>query len=246
MSELVFFKVDSVGIMTGNVKEVIEITRKTLDTLSASVKLYTQVLGETIPWKVYDDSIEQLFLYTDYYPVGSGKILGQIKYCFLKAQDTHFSATQDIGFWCGVALDLLKLCLLVANNSEMLDAQKRFLMELLDKGVTEMEKTDFQIGNFSKNLNLVAGLLVEINTHLTVDKLIKQLKASIDDIESTRQERIDVRKNMREMKEIAESTKYIINVDDMKELHKEIVGSVNDLISLCKKCRERLGINSDF
>lgn len=106
--------------------------------------------------------------------------------------------------------------------------------------------------SYSIAAGVVEGKLVsELTKKLCeVQDFFDDLKTKVDDtsvtVDTTKKELKNEQQNIRKLKDATVATSMFISNDEIKELHQRVEGSVNNLISLCEKYRERHNMNKGF
>lgn len=143
----------------------IKTAHEAIKTADSALDLYTKVLDQLIPWKVFDEVITELEKYREDYSNESGELLGEIKTALLNAMDAYFLASQSIYEWCGLVVPLLTtyMQLFKGINAAKSTVQKTFLLKVLEDGIIKMKKSQEELSCSSTSFNDAAGKLTALN-----------------------------------------------------------------------------------
>lgn len=150
-------------------EEVIQITKNGVDTVSRALELHNKVLDEIIPWRMYDRTVKELNRYLEDYSKESAPFVSEVSTLIKNAQDSYFTATQDIYEWCGLTIRLLSIYLeLFANRtSTTYQEQRKILIMVFGECITKMSCGQAKLQQSSANFHNVTGKLTTLQSQLT-------------------------------------------------------------------------------
>lgn len=157
--------------MVAEAQAVVEIVKDGLEAGDKALDLYNKILDQLIPWKTFEETIDNLTKYEKDYSNAAGEIVAQVKTLLLNSRDEYFKATQSVFEWSSVASQLLTayLQLFENYNEEKAKAQKSILLKVLNDGINKMTVAQASLHASSESFNAASGHISSLSTQLNND-----------------------------------------------------------------------------
>lgn len=157
--------------MVAEAQAVVEIVKDGLEAGDKALDLYNKILDQLIPWKTFEETIDNLTKYEKDYSNAAGEIVAQVKTLLLNSRDEYFKATQSVFEWSSVASQLLTayVQLFENYNQEKAKAQKSILLKVLTDGIDKMTVAQASLHASSKSFNDASGHISSLRTQLNND-----------------------------------------------------------------------------
>lgn len=149
-----------------------DLAKAGLDAIDKALNLYNKILDRIVPWKDFQESVDNLDKFRRDYSTEASQIIGDLKTKMMDGMDQYFMSTQSIYEWCGLALRLLKTykkIMVGEMNESKFKIQRKLLVQLLSVGVEKMEKAQNELEASSTSFNDSAGKLDALNRRLKTD-----------------------------------------------------------------------------
>lgn len=161
-----------------------EIANEALTTTDEVLGMYIEVLDRAVPWKAFEQTLAELDKYKSVYSEQSVSLIDDIKLLMKNAIDAYYKASELIFRWCDTATPLLAAYveLFKDHTVEKAHTQKDLLVEILKKGITEMEAAQDEISQSSVSFNSATGSLTELNSrfHVEFDEINSNFESKIN------------------------------------------------------------------
>lgn len=147
--------------------EAIAITKAAIDTMDGALGVYNRELDQIVSLKAYAVAVNQLDSY-DYSSDGAD-LVGEIKALMTDALQNFARSTKSVDEWCGLTTDILAmyLDLLAKTSSNTYEAQRTFLIKVLDDAATKMTAGQATLEQMAVTFDAVAGKLIDLLSLLT-------------------------------------------------------------------------------
>lgn len=146
-------------------KEVLADAETVNDALTVTdeiLGLYIDVLDRAVPWRTFQQTLAALDKYRDDYSEESSKLIGYIKSLMSKGIDEYHRASNYMFRWCDEATPLISTYVDLFRNDHTVakaHTQKDIMVDVLERGVTEMKTAQDAISQSSISFNGAAGHL---------------------------------------------------------------------------------------
>ncbi|MCC2615188.1 hemolysin E [Aestuariibacter halophilus] len=157
--------------MPTEAETAVAVIDKSLTAADKAIDLYNKGLDQLIPWKTFEETVNNLAEYQDHYSKAAGAMVGKVKSLLMDSEDAYFKSTQSIYEWSSMAASLLSayLELFEQFDAEKAAAQKHILLKVLGEGITKMGVAQDALQTASQHFNAAAGELITLNTQLSND-----------------------------------------------------------------------------
>lgn len=161
---------------------------KAIKTVDDAIRLYSKVLDRVVPWKAFNETLIKLDKYKERYSKNSAALIGEIKALMKDGIDAYYRASEFIFSWSNAAIPLLitYVKLFDDHTAEKADIQNKLLIEMLGKGVTELQAAQAAISESSMRFNIATGKLTTLNSRFQVDsdEQSEFFRSKVDEIRS--------------------------------------------------------------
>lgn len=139
--------------------------------INVAVKLYSKVLDHIVPWRAFNDTLSEFDKFKEEYSEESAQLINEIKALMKHGIDAYHHASEFIFRWSDEAMPLLNtyIELFDEHTVEKAHLQKELLVQMLTKGVAQMNSAQNAIEESSISFNIATGKLVTLNTRFMVE-----------------------------------------------------------------------------
>ncbi|KAJ6646972.1 Hemolysin E [Pseudolycoriella hygida] len=151
------------------IKDMIEISKRGIETIIQALCCYNEIFNQNIPWKSYKRNVLLMDQFRHDFSYESAQLVGDVTTLMKHAEENYISVAQSISEWCKLTTRLLKIYLGLFENhtSETYEAQRSLLFKILNEGLTKMSAGQAKLEQCSMNFKDVAGKLRSVKNRLT-------------------------------------------------------------------------------
>lgn len=218
----------------------IKTAKDAIDTASGALDLYNKVLDQTVPWNGIKDQITKLDTDVTACSRENANHIGSVKTQLLNVIDEYDSATQAIYEWCGLSTSLLNTYIaLFTNNTESKQKlQKKFMANVLDHGIKNIQKAQGKLDQCINYFNLTSGHLASLESCPIKENLTPTVDKALIDTKQTKEKLDEKLQKMNELKtQIGDSEPYVVD-DAATEGHHVVIESAQQFIANCNQYRD--------
>lgn len=153
-------------------KAALDIAKEGIESLDKTLDVYHNILDKAVPWKKLNETIAKLGNNHSNYSEKAVALIGQIETKMMDGMDAYIRATQNIFQWCGLTNELLedyKTLFDGEMDQDIYNTQREILLQVLDNGITRMNKAQEELAASSSSFNVSAGELTQLNHRLADD-----------------------------------------------------------------------------
>lgn len=153
------------------VRKVVQITKNGIDALDKALGLYNRQLDHNVPWKMYEETLDELDRHLADYSNDSGHLVGEVKTLIRHAHDSYRSASQNVYDFCGPVKMLLAnyLQLFEKPTRDTYEELRAIFIQVLDHGMTKMTAGQVMLERCSMNFKNVAGKVTTLRRQLNIE-----------------------------------------------------------------------------
>lgn len=150
----------------------LDIAKGGIESLDRGLDVYHKILDKVVPWSKFRKAIVELDKNPLDYSEEAAALIGDIHTKMQDGLDAYIQATRNMFQWCGLTMDLLgdyKSFFDEEIDQDIYNMQRDILLQVLDDGITRMNKGREELAISSSSFTDAAGKLTELNRRLAVD-----------------------------------------------------------------------------
>lgn len=228
-----------------------ETVTEAIDAVQQALSIYDIFIDRNVPWTIFTKSLNYLDKYRNELSTNSALLIAEIKVDMMNSIDARFHASQKIFEWATLTVFHLKLYieLFDGHDKKKFETQKQLLIDVLDKGIAQMNAALMEFEPISIGFDSVGEHLKALKRQHIPDKLseLKQFyKKLARKVTSATQNIIFAQSVFVKQIELVfnlktqiQQTMTFTNLNERTGLRDIVINSAQSLIANCEDYRKR-------